>query len=444
MTTVSYNYSKIWKISYPIFLTLLVQNLVQVTDTAFLGRVGEIELGASALAGIYYVVVFMLAFGFSTGSQILIGRRNGERNYHRIGEIVVNGIFFLLIISSILCAFTINFSGQILSKLFASENILQATLDYLDWRIFGIFFASINVMFRAFFVGTTHTKTLTVNALIMALSNVFFDYLLIFGNWGFPRMGIAGAALASVIAEAASSLFFITYAFKFIDLKKYGFVKISFKGLGVIKNILNVSVSLMIQNFLSLSTWFLFFIAIEHLGEKSLAISNIVRSTYMLMSVPVFALAATTNTLVSNVIGAGRKDEVLTLAWRIAKMSAVVCAVFSIFFLIFPQLILSVFTSDISLIEASIPSLRVMLVVVPIIGIANVYFQSVSGTGNTRTALSLEMVTLVVYVFYIWLSIIYLKLPLEYCWTCEYVYAVFIFLFSFSYLRKGNWRNKKI
>ncbi len=442
--TISYNYSKIWKISYPIFLTLLVQNLVQVTDTAFLGRVGEIELGASALAGVYYVVVFMLAFGFSTGSQILIGRRNGERNYHRIGEIVVNGIFFLLIMSSILCAFTINFSGQILSKLFASENILQATLDYLDWRIFGIFFASVNVMFRAFFVGTTHTKTLTVNALIMALSNVLFDYLLIFGNWGFPRMGIAGAALASVIAEAASSLFFITYAFKFIDLKKYGFVKISFRGLGVIKNILNVSVSLMIQNFLSLSTWFLFFIAIEHLGEKSLAISNIVRSTYMLMSVPVFALAATTNTLVSNVIGAGRKDEVLTLAWRIAKMSAVVCAVFSIFFLISPQLILLVFTSDISLIEASIPSLRVMLVVVPIIGIANVYFQSVSGTGNTRTALSLEIATLVIYVFYMWLSIIHLKFPLEYCWTCEYVYAVFIFLFSFSYLQKGNWRNKKI
>ena len=442
--TVSYNYSKIRKISYPILLTLLVQNIVQVTDTAFLGRVGEIELGASALAGIYYMVVFMLAFGFSAGSQILIGRRNGEKNYHRIGEILVNGIAFLLVMSLILCVFTIYFSEQVLSGLFASENILCATLDYLDLRIFGLFFASINVMFRAFFVGTTHTKILTANALIMELTNVLFDYLLIFGKWGFPLMGIAGAALASVISEAVSSLFFIFYTFKFIDLKKYGFKKISFRRLKVIKNILNVSVSLMIQNFLSLSTWFLFFIAIEHLGEKSLAISNIVRSAYMLISIPVFALTSTTNTLVSNVIGAGRKDEVMSLIWRIAKMCATVCAIFSVFFFIFPEIILTVYTSDISLIYASIPSLRVMLVVVSIIGIANVYFHAVSGTGNTRTALMLETATLVIYVFYMWLSIIYLRLPLEYCWTCEYVYAIFIFLFNFSYLKKGKWRNKKI
>ncbi|MDR0231143.1 MAG: MATE family efflux transporter [Dysgonamonadaceae bacterium] len=442
--TVSYNYSKIWKVSYPILLTLLVQNIVQVTGTAFLGRVGEVELGASALGGIYYVVIFMLAFGFSTGSQILIGRRNGEGNYHRIGEIMVNGVIFLLIISAVLCAFTIHFSGPILSRLFASENILQATLDYLDWRVFAIFFASINVMFRAFFVGTTHTKILSVGALVLALTNVLFDYLLIFGNWGFPQMGIAGAGLASVIAEAIASLFFIIYTFKRVDLEKYGFKKISFRELRVIKNILNVSVSLMVQNFLSLSTWFLFFIAIEHLGEKSLAISNIVRSTYMFMSIPIFALAATTNTLVSNVIGAGRKEEVMSLVWRIAKMCAAICAVFSVFFFIFPELILLVYTSDTSLINAAVPSMRVMLIVVPIYGISNVFFHSVSGTGNTRTALALEMATLVIYVFYIWLSIIHLQFPLEYCWTCEYVYAAFIFLFSFFYLKKGNWRDKKI
>jgi len=164
----------------------------------------------------------------------------------------------------------------------------------------------------------------------------------------------------------------------------------------------------------------------------------------MIMSIPVFALAATANTLVSNVIGAGKKDEVMQLVWRISKMCAAICAVFSVFFFVFPQLILSVYTPDSSLIEASIPSLRVMLIVVPFIGFANVYFHAVSGTGNTRTALMLEMATLAIYIFYMWLSIIHLKFPLEYCWTCEYVYAVFIFIFSFTYLKKGNWRNKKI
>ena len=438
------NYSKIWKISYPIFLTLLIQNLIQVTDTAFLGRVGEVELGASALAGIYYVVIFMLAFGFSTGTQILIGRRNGEKNYHQIGEILINGIIFLLIIASILFAFTRNFSGIILSKLFDSENILDAALEYLDWRIFGIFFASINVMFRAFFVGTTNTKILSINALIMASTNILFDYLLIFGKGGFPEMGIAGAALASVISEAVSALFLIIYALKFIDLEKYGFKRISFKGFEIIKSILNISISLMVQNFLSLSTWFLFFIAIEHLGERPLAISNIVRSSYMILSAAVFALSATANTLVSNTIGAGKKDEVMPLIWKIAKMCGGICLVFSVLFFIFPKQLLLIYTSDTALIMDSIPSMRVMLIVVPFIGMANVYFQSVSGTGNTRTALILEIITLMIYIFYIWFSIIYMKFPLEYCWTCEYVYAIFIFLCSFTYLKKGSWKKKQI
>lgn len=71
----------IWKISYPILISLVVQNLINITDTAYLGHVGEVELGASALAGVFYMAIYMIGFGFSIGSQILIGRRNGEKRY---------------------------------------------------------------------------------------------------------------------------------------------------------------------------------------------------------------------------------------------------------------------------------------------------------------------------------------------------------------------------
>lgn len=77
-----YTNRQIWNVSYPIFLSLLAQNVINVTDTAFLGRVGEIELGASAMGGLYYICAFTIAFGFSTGSQIIMARRNGERNYN--------------------------------------------------------------------------------------------------------------------------------------------------------------------------------------------------------------------------------------------------------------------------------------------------------------------------------------------------------------------------
>ncbi|GHT06672.1 hypothetical protein FACS189423_11580 [Bacteroidia bacterium] len=315
----------------------MIQNLIQVIDTAFLGHVGEVELGASAIAGIYYIAVFQIAFGFSTGSQILIGRRNGEKNYDQIGQIVIGGAVFLWTMALLIFLFTRICSESILSRALSSKNVLQASLDYLDWRIWGIFFSTTNVMFRAFFVGITRTKVLTANAILMALTNVFFDYVLIFGHWGFPAMGIGGAALASVIAEASSVLFFIIYTWAAVDLKKYGFTGIILKNLRIIKSILNVSFSLMIQYFLSLSTWLIFFLAIERMGETTLAVSNIIRSFYMIIGIPVFALSATASTLVSNSIGAGKQKEVIALIWKIARLALCISLVFILFLGLLPQ-----------------------------------------------------------------------------------------------------------
>ena len=68
----------------PHLISLIMEQLIGMTDTAFLGRVGEVELGASAIAGVYYLAIFMMAFGFSIGAQILIARRNGEQQYQAI------------------------------------------------------------------------------------------------------------------------------------------------------------------------------------------------------------------------------------------------------------------------------------------------------------------------------------------------------------------------
>ena len=69
-----YSYRQIWNVAYPILISLVMEQMIGMTDTAFMGRVGEVELGASAIAGIYYMVIFMIGFGFSIGSQIIIAR----------------------------------------------------------------------------------------------------------------------------------------------------------------------------------------------------------------------------------------------------------------------------------------------------------------------------------------------------------------------------------
>jgi len=440
----TYTYAQIGKIAYPIFLSMLIQNLIQAIDTAFLGHVGEVELGASAIAGIYYIAIFTVSFGFSMGAQILIGRRNGEKNFSQIGEIFLFGTLFLWIIALFVFCFTRWSSDSILAKLLHSENVLKASIEYLDWRIGGIFFASVNVMFRAFFVGTIRTKVLTFNAISMALTNVFLDYVLIFGKWGFPEMGISGAALASVISEAVSTTFYTIYLLISIDLKKYGFIGIVLKNFRVVRNILNVSTALMVQYFLALSTWLFFFLAIEGMGETSLAISNIIRSFYMIFGIPIFALASTSGTLVSNTIGAGKSDEVIALIWKIVRLTLTISLGLVIILFLFPEPILRIYTSNPELISASIPSFNVILLVLLTYSFGNVFFQSVSGTGNTRSALMIESFTLVIYVIWVWFIAIHLKAPLAVCWIAEWIYAFLLGLLSLIYFQRAKWQDKKL
>ena len=74
----NYTYKQIWLINFPVMMSILMEQLINITDAVFLGHVGEIELGASALAGIYYLAIYMLGFGFSIGLQVMIARRNGN------------------------------------------------------------------------------------------------------------------------------------------------------------------------------------------------------------------------------------------------------------------------------------------------------------------------------------------------------------------------------
>lgn len=312
-STTSYTYKDIWLIAYPILISLLMEQMIGITDTAFLGHVGEIELGASAIAGVYYLAIFMIGFGFTIGSQILIARRNGEDNYRAIGNIFYQGIYFLMLMSLVIFTLSQLFSEQILGVLVASDRIVGAATDYIRWRVYGFFFSFIGAMFRAFFVGTTQTRTLTLNSIVMVLANVVFNYTLIFGKFGFPPMGIAGAAIGSSLAELVSVLFFIVYTYKRIDFRKYGLNHIPGFRTRELSQIMHISVWTMIQNFISLSTWFLFFIFIEHLGERPLAISNIIRSVSSIPFMTVTAFASTCSSLVSNQIGAGHSRQVPAL-----------------------------------------------------------------------------------------------------------------------------------
>ncbi len=440
----SYSYKNIWKVSYPILISLIMEQLIGMTDTAFLGRVGEIELGASAIAGIYYMVIFMAGFGFSIGAQIIIGRRNGEGRYTETGRIFYQGIYFLIVLAAAAVTLSEIFSPHIMSSIVSSEHIHDAALSYVRWRIPGLLFAFMTVMFRAFFVGTTQTKTLTLNSVIMVLSNVLFNYILIFGKFGCPALGITGAAIGSTLAELVSLVFFIIYTAFFTDCRKYGLNRISGFEWKELKSIMSVSVWTMVQSFVSISTWFIFFLFVEHLGERSLAVSNIVRNVSGMIWVAVMAFASTGSTLVSNIIGEGHQDKVPMLLKRLMVITYSIVIVIISVFALFPKAVIGIYTDIPEIIDASVPSMLVMASAYLLNVAGMIFFQAVSGTGNTKTAFALELIALTVYMAYCTVVISIMKFDIAVCWTAEHVYAGAMCVLCGLYIRSGRWRGKRI
>lgn len=434
---------QIWLITYPVLISLLMEHMIGLTDTAYLGRVGEVELGASALAGVYYLVIYMMGFGFSVGAQVLMARRNGARDYTRIGPVFTQGTLFLLLLAGTLFAVSHFYSPVILRKLIGSDEVYQATMSYINWRVYGFFFSFIAVMFRAFYVGITKTKILTANSVVMVLTNVVLNYILIFGKFGFPALGIAGAAIASSISEAVSVLFFILYTWKKIDYKKYGMFRYAGVDFRMLKQILSVSLWIMIQHGIAFLGWFIFFVVMEHQGERPLAITNVVRSISSFLFMFVNAFASTASSLVSNLIGVGKPDQVMGLCGRMIRLCYLFVLPVAALIALFPELVLRIYTDNPDLIQSSIPSLWVMLSSYLLAVPAFIYFFSVSGTGNTQSALLIDMASISVYVGYTYYVGAWLMADVAVCWTTEFAYNGML-LISFFYLWKGNWRNKKI
>jgi putative MATE family efflux protein len=425
-------------------MTLLAQNVVNVTNTAFLGHVGELELGASAIGGVFFIALFMIGFGFSQGAQILIGRRNGEKEWSEIGKIFNNGLVFNLLLAGFIFLLSRLCMASLLKHMVASEEICNVSIDYLNWRIYGIFFAFLNVMFRAFFVGITETKILSISAIITALVNILFDYLLIFGVWIFPAMGIKGAAISSIIAEGVSSIYLIIYTLRRTNIKQYGlfsFLSFDFK---IIKKTLSLSIYIMFQYFISISTWFVFFILIERTGERPLAVSNIVRSLYTLLMIPAIAFGTTTSTIISNMIGEGRKNEVNPFLKRMIYKNGLITIPFFLMLAVFPHLLARIYTSNNDLMNATAPVIQVFSGALLLLGTGMILFSAVQATGNTRIAFGIELFVLFFYLSYTYYTTMIVPCQVAVVWFAEYIYWILIGLLSYIYLKKGNWRKMEI
>ncbi len=440
LSTVSNTYRSIWTISYPIIIGLVAQNLMVVIDTAFLGRLGDVTLGAAAIGGIFYLTLVMFGAGFGVGMQILIGRRNGERKLRNIGRIFDHGLYFMLLLALLLILFMSVAAPALLGRFISSQAILEESLVFISYRRFGYFFGFLIIVFNSFYVGIVRTRIVSVATIVMALSNVVLDYGLIFGNLGLPAMGIAGAALATNLAEFITFAFYLFWSVKSKSIASFRLFRFQKTKRRLYESIFKLATPVMWQYFISFSAWFIFFMILEQIGETALAASNITRSVYMLLMIPVWGLASATTTLVSNMIGQGRTEEVIPMMKKILTISVLANLFMVQFIIFFPRQIISFFTDNPELTEATVPLLRVITLALIAFSVGMIIFSTLSGTGKTGTALRIEIISIFLYLIFAFVLAVGFNAPASSVWFVEVLYFSLLGIFAFIFLKRGKWK----
>lgn len=428
----------------PISLAILVPQINFITNNIFLGGLGELELACAGITGVYYLIFAVIGNGLNNGLQALIARRAGQNLPKEIGRLFFHGIWIALVIAFVGIIVTYTLAPVILRSTIHDTRLSELAIEFLLIRIWGLPFLYLYIMRNALLVGTNQTRFLVWGTLSEAIVNIFLDYGLIYGHFGLPELGFNGAAIASIIAEGTGlGVIYIVIHYKGIH-RQFAFFEKPLFTPGVFRLILVQSSPLILQFAISIISWEYFYILVEHHGARSLAISNIMRNIFGVAGIFSWSFAATTNTMVSNLIGQGRDAEVMPLIRRITWISLAFSLVIVVLLNLAPSLLLSFYGQDEVFITEALPVLRIVSVALLLMSFSVVWLNAVTGTGNTVVNLTIEAVTIVLYSVYVYVTLEYLNLSISWGWLSEWVYWLSMFGMAFFYLRSNRWRGKVI
>jgi Na+-driven multidrug efflux pump len=334
----------------------------------------------------------------------------------------------------------------ILRAVIHDTKIAEQAISFLMIRIWGLPLLYLYVMRNALLVGTNQTRLLVWGTLAEAGTNIFLDYTLIYGRFGMPALGFNGAAYASIIAEGMGLL--VIYAVIHVKglHKAFGFFQTDRTAIRTdqIRLILVQSSPLILQYCISIVSWEFFYILVEHHGSRALAISNTMRNIFGIFGVFSWAFASTTNSMVSNIIGQGRQEEVIGLIHRIIRVSLVLSIVLCVLLNLWPEWFLSMYGQGDAFVADAVPIVRVVSVALIMMSFSTVWLNAVTGTGNTLVNLTIEFITVTIYSIYVYSVLEYFKLSVTIGWMSEWVYWISMFSMAYAYMKSGRWKNKQI
>jgi putative MATE family efflux protein len=433
----------IWALAFPMMLGNVLQTAFNLVDMIWVGRLGSEAIASVAMSGAVLLVIITLIFGISTGTQSLVSRFTGAKKHLAAENVAMQSLIIGAILSVILAAVGMVFSRSILQILGAKAAVLQMGTDYLKIILSGsllmVYLFLINSIFRA--AGDAIIPMLVmVGATVL---NIVLDPLLIFGI-GFPRMGVRGAALATLFSQGLASLVGIFLLFQGhsrikIEISKFNAdLKIIFK---IIKIGFPNSMQMALRSIVGL----VLMTIVARYGNSAIAAYGIGLRIFSVVLMPGFALATSAATLVGQNLGAKKFFRAKMCAWQAAGFNALLMGVVGVFFFLFSANLISIFNANPNVIKLGSEYLRITSFSYIFVAQGLVLGRSLMGAGDSISPMLIAFFSLLG--VQIPLAIIlpnHLNIGISGVWWAILVSSVLQAILTIFWFNLGYWKMKKI
>lgn len=428
-------------LTLPISMAKLIPELNYLFNAAFLGHIGSKELALAGITGVYYLIFSAIGYGLNNALLSIMSRRAGEDSRNEIFSSLWHGLILGLGLAAIFVVFTWATVHPVMRWAGVEAGGAKMAGTFLNIRICGLFFLYSLQMQNAFLISLQKTKYLILIAIIQSITNLLLDYSMIFGHFGFPALGFNGAAYASVISEIIGLLTVVAIIYSLDVKKRFNIIPDFAVKLKTIKLVFTQGFPLMSQLAISTGAWWVFFILVSrNYTYEEQAISQTMRNLFGLGGVFSWAFGSSANTIISNLIGQGRQEEIFAIIKKMMLLSVAGMTVLVIVLNLYPNLFLGLFGQSGDFVNAGMGTLRIVSTAMIILCVGVIWLNAVVATGKTNIVFWIEFLGIASYLIYVWIVIEELKWSLEAAWMSEWIYWVMLFLPSYFYLKYGNWR----
>ncbi|MCM8528740.1 MAG: MATE family efflux transporter [Lentisphaeraceae bacterium] len=420
---------------------MLSQNLLNLVDSFMIGKISKEALAAVAAGGVITWLSASIVISLSTGVQQLSSRRYGEQRLDETAHPLNAGLITALLIGVPMGLTLCNFTEEIMRLISNDEEVVRLGSDYLYITFLGIPFNGLNFCFRGFWNGINKQKIYMYTLFIIHSINIILNYLLIFGKFGFPELGVTGAALATMLSLASGTVIYTLIAFS--KIRSMGFFALFPKQ--VFSSLFKLSTSNAIQSFLYALSYNVIYKVIAQLGTNELAAAGIVINFALVFYLPGLAFGLVATSLVGQEIG--RKDFEAANNWTkdISKLSSLILGIASIPLIIFPEFLLDIFIKEKEAVVVAIDAVRILGVSIFIEAQALTMMHALLGAGDSKKVMYIS--TLLLWIVYIpmgWLLGIYFDLGLNGIWTANLIVQISMAVIYTTLWKTGKWKEIRI